>query len=868
MERERFGSRLGFILVSAGCAIGLGNVWRFPYITGEYGGAAFVVLYLIFLVIFALPVLVMEFAAGRASQRSIARSYDELEPEGRKWHRFKWVGLAGNYLLMMFYTVVAGWMLAFMVKSAMGEFNGASTEHVASVFGQLLADPVQMTIYMLIIVAIGVITTRAGLKNGVERVSKVMMVALFVVLVALCVRAVTLPGAEEGLEFYLMPDFGKLFAGNTPAEQWATFGDAVYAAMGQAFFSLSLGIAAMEIFGSRIGRQRSLTGEAVSVTALNTVVAILAGLIIFPACFAYGVSPDQGPSLVFVTLPVVFGQMPLGNVWGCLFFVFMAFASLSTVIAVFENLISWSMDKWGMMRSRAVIFNAVLVPQIVRTLKEKDAQERLNRLITLAIGILLAMTVVMAAASPLLARLYVGSDDHQMIALTTSFTLWCMPQVFFYGLYTVLGQILAAKDHFLTYAWSSTGANIISCAGFTGFILLFSKANEQPLEFWTADKIALTAGTWTLGVAFQALILFLPLARIGFKYKPSFGLGGFGLRSMGPVALGSLGVVITSEICGIILTRIATSAPQRAHELTGASLFSVAGNATYQNAYTLFILPYSLIAVSVSTAMFPKISRSIAAANLDEARHDLVSALNNVGLLIMFFAAAMVVFPEPIIRALLPSVSMDETMLISYALIALSMGIPLGSAFLLIQRTFYAFEDGLHPFLSAVMQYGFTSIFMIIGMMVLPPEHWVLGIACSVTLGGLLALPLTLMMLRRKFEGNLGGREITRTYAKAIVAALASGVVVWLIKRPVVALLGADIRPVGGHMSWWSALAICVVLTIVLAVVYVAVLWVVHTPELISAYHSILARLHKTPASEDVAVTAQPEKSRRYVNQS
>ena len=513
------------------------------------------------------------------------------------------------------------------------------------------------------------------------------------------------------------------------------------------------------------------------------------------------------------------------------------------------------------------IFNAVLVPQIVRTLKSKDAETKLNKLITLAITLLLGVTLLMAVATPLLTKLYVNGSAETM-ALATSFTLWCMPQIFFYGLYTVLGQILAAKDHFLTYAWSSTGANIISCAGFTGFILLFSKANEQPLEFWTADKIALTAGTWTLGVAFQALILFLPLARIGFKYKPSFGLGGFGLRSMGPVALGSLGVVITSEICGIILTRIATSAPQRAHELTGASLFSVAGNATYQNAYTLFILPYSLIAVSVSTAMFPKISRSIAAANLDEARHDLVSALNNVGLLIMFFAAAMVVFPEPIIRALLPSVSMDETMLISYALIALSMGIPLGSAFLLIQRTFYAFEDGLHPFLSAVMQYGFTSIFMIIGMMVLPPEHWVLGIACSVTLGGLLALPLTLMMLRRKFEGNLGGREITRTYAKAIVAALASGVVVWLIKRPVVALLGADIRPVGGHMSWWSALAICVVLTIVLAVVYVAVLWVVHTPELISAYHSILARLHKTPASEDVAVTAQPEKSRRYVNQS
>lgn len=361
MERERFGSRLGFILVSAGCAIGLGNVWRFPYITGEYGGAAFVVLYLIFLVIFALPVLVMEFAAGRASQRSIARSYDELEPEGGKWHRFKWVGLAGNYLLMMFYTVVAGWMLAFMVKSAMGEFNGASTEHVASVFGQLLADPVQMTIYMLIIVAIGVITTRAGLKNGVERVTKVMMVALFVVLVALCVRAVTLPGAEEGLEFYLMPDFGKLFAGNTPAEQWATFGDAVYAALGQAFFTVSVGMGSMAIFGSYIGKDRRLTGEAVRVGVLDTLVALMAGLVIFPSCFAFGVEPASGPSLVFITLPIVFNAMPLGQLWGTLFFLFMSFAALSTVIAVFETIMAFSMDQWGVRREKACLVNGVLI---------------------------------------------------------------------------------------------------------------------------------------------------------------------------------------------------------------------------------------------------------------------------------------------------------------------------------------------------------------------------------------------------------------------------------------------------------------------------------------------------------------------------
>ena len=361
MERERFGSRLGFILVSAGCAIGLGNVWRFPYITGEYGGAAFVVLYLIFLVIFALPVLVMEFAAGRASQRSIARSYDELEPEGGKWHLFKWVGLAGNYLLMMFYTVVAGWMLAFMVKSAMGEFNGASTEHVASVFGQLLADPVQMAIYMLIIVAIGVITTRAGVKNGVERVTKVMMVALFVVLVALCVRAVTLPGAEEGLEFYLMPDFGKLFAGNTPAEQWATFGDAVYAALGQAFFTVSVGMGSMAIFGSYIGKDRRLTGEAVRVGVLDTLVALMAGLVIFPSCFAFGVEPASGPSLVFITLPIVFNAMPLGQLWGTLFFLFMSFAALSTVIAVFETIMAFSMDQWGVRREKACLVNGALI---------------------------------------------------------------------------------------------------------------------------------------------------------------------------------------------------------------------------------------------------------------------------------------------------------------------------------------------------------------------------------------------------------------------------------------------------------------------------------------------------------------------------
>lgn len=354
MAREKFGSRLGFILISAGCAIGLGNVWRFPYITGQYGGAAFVLMYLVFLVIFALPILVMEFAVGRASQRGVARSFDELEPKGSKWHRFKWVALPGNYLLMMFYTTVAGWMLAFTVYSIMGRFEGLSGPQVGGVFDGMLANPLEMTLYMLAAVAIGVGVTRAGLRNGVERITKVMMVVLMAVLVVLCVRAVTLPGAAEGLSFYLMPDFGKLFA-----DGWGTFLDAVLAAMGQAFFTVSVGIGSMSIFGSYINKDYRLTGEAVRIAGLDTLVALMAGLIIFPACFAFGVEPGSGPGLVFITLPSVFNQMPLGQLWGALFFVFMSFAALSTVIAVFENIMSFSMDQWGWSRAKSCAVNGV-----------------------------------------------------------------------------------------------------------------------------------------------------------------------------------------------------------------------------------------------------------------------------------------------------------------------------------------------------------------------------------------------------------------------------------------------------------------------------------------------------------------------------
>lgn len=354
MEREKFSSRLGFILISAGCAIGLGNVWRFPYITGQYGGAAFVLLFLVFLALFSLPIMVMEFAVGRGSQKGIARCFDTLEPSGTKWHWFKWFALAGNYLLMMFYTTVAGWMLVFMVYSMLGEFQGLNAGQVEGVYNALLADPIQMGAATLTVVLIGVLVTRAGVRNGIERITKFMMVALLVVLIVLVVRAVTLPGAAEGLAFYLMPDFGKLFANG-----WSTFADAVFAAMGQAFFTVSVGVGSMSIFGSYIDKAYALPGEAVRIAGLDTLVALMAGLIIFPACFAFGVEPGSGPGLVFITLPSVFNQMPLGQLWGALFFVFMSFAALSTVIAVFECIMRFAMDQWGWSRGKSCLINGI-----------------------------------------------------------------------------------------------------------------------------------------------------------------------------------------------------------------------------------------------------------------------------------------------------------------------------------------------------------------------------------------------------------------------------------------------------------------------------------------------------------------------------
>lgn len=352
-NRERFSSRLGFILISAGCAVGLGNVWRFPYITGQYGGAAFVLVYLIFLVLLGLPIMVMEFSVGRASQKSAARSFHVLEPAGTKWHLQGYACMAGNYLLMMFYTTVGGWMAAYIFKTLTGEFKGLDSDGVAAVFNDMLARPGYMTFWIVLVVLLSFFICSLGLQKGVERITKAMMSCLFLILLILCIRSVTLPGASEGLRFYLIPDFTRFTENGV--------GNTIFAAMGQAFFTLSLGIGAMAIFGSYIGKDHTLTGETINICLLDTLVAFLAGLIIFPSCFAFGVDPGQGPGLVFITLPNIFNQMVGGRIFGVLFFVFMTFAAQSTIIAVFENIISFSMDLFGTSRKKTVLINGIAI---------------------------------------------------------------------------------------------------------------------------------------------------------------------------------------------------------------------------------------------------------------------------------------------------------------------------------------------------------------------------------------------------------------------------------------------------------------------------------------------------------------------------
>lgn len=353
MKRERLGSRLGFILLSAGCAIGIGNVWKFPYITGQNGGGIFVLIYLLFLAVIGIPVMTMEFALGRASQKSPVKLYQQLEKKGSKWHIHGYIAMAGNYILMMFYTTVAGWMLYYFVKTAAGDFLGASVEQIKTAFNDMQSNPASMVICMSIVVVIGFGICSIGVQKGLERITKIMMLALLAIMVCLAIHSIFMKGGGEGLRFYLLPDIGRM--------KEIGVGNVVVGAMNQAFFTLSIGMGSMAIFGSYIGKERALMGEAVHVAVLDTFVAVASGLIIFPACFSYGVEVDSGPSLIFVTLPNIFNNIFLGRLWGSLFFVFMTFAAFSTVLAVFENIISCTIDLSGWSRRKACVISGILI---------------------------------------------------------------------------------------------------------------------------------------------------------------------------------------------------------------------------------------------------------------------------------------------------------------------------------------------------------------------------------------------------------------------------------------------------------------------------------------------------------------------------
>lgn len=354
MQRENFRSRMGFLLVSAGCAIGIGNVWRFPTITGQYGGGYFVLFYLICLVIMGIPVMTMELAVGRASRKSAVRAYQTLEKPGQKWHIHGWFCMIGCCLLMMYYTSVTGWMVDYFCKFLTGRFTaGMDSEQINGVFGQMLSSPGELTIYMVVVVVAGFLICSIGVQKGLERITKVMMVALLGLILVLAIHSLTLPGAAEGMKFYLLPSADSIRANG--------LGHTITAAMNQAFFTLSLGIAAMEIFGSYMSREHTLAGEATRICILDTFVALMSGVIIFPACFSYGVRPDDGTSLIFKTLPNVFVNMQGGRLWGTLFFLFMIFASFSTVLAVFENLLAFAVDTFGISRKKASVIGCIAI---------------------------------------------------------------------------------------------------------------------------------------------------------------------------------------------------------------------------------------------------------------------------------------------------------------------------------------------------------------------------------------------------------------------------------------------------------------------------------------------------------------------------
>ena len=503
------------------------------------------------------------------------------------------------------------------------------------------------------------------------------------------------------------------------------------------------------------------------------------------------------------------------------------------------------------------VFNAVLVPQIVKSLKEKDANERLDKLITLSIILLFGVTAIMAAGTHLITSLYLNSNwNAQQHALVDAFTLWCMPQIFFYGLYTILGQILAAHERFAAYAWSSVGANIIACAGFGIFIAMFGNASRQPMGWWDQNKIFLTAGMWTLGVAFQAIVLFIPLFQTGYKYRPRMGIRGIGLRSMGNVAMWSLSIVVINQLVGILTTRVTNGAP-----IQGNDLYGIAGNASYQNAFTLYMLPYALVAVSIATAIFPRLSLYVTENRIDDVRDTLSYSLRRCGIIMLFITAMFVAIPVPIIKALLPSVPLSEINLIAPLLIALGINSWAASAFLFLQRTFYAFENGKYPFIFTVIQNAVQIIGIMIAQFSFAPRYWTLGVAISVTVSYAVSLPVLFYFSQKKlFNGTLNIARIVLSFGKTVIAAAITALLSYSLYAILIRIMHIQLSGAHGHMSWIQSLAICIIIGIIALALYTGILVLLRMNDLVDIGISAVKRLHLERFPLGAQLLAQLEK--------
>ncbi len=485
------------------------------------------------------------------------------------------------------------------------------------------------------------------------------------------------------------------------------------------------------------------------------------------------------------------------------------------------------------------IINAILVPQIVRAFRHKDSHDRINKLLTLSGTVLIGFTALLMLLSPALILLY--SSNHWSAAqhaLAESFTLWCMPQVFFYGLYTVLGQVLAAKDRFGMYAWSSVAANLISSAGFTAFILLFGNASKQPVSFWTTDKIALTAGAWTLGVAAQALLLLIPMHKLGLHYHVRWGVHGIGLRSMGKVAGWSMAMVVLDELLNVFITRITTTAPMWAQKTYN---HEIPGSQAYMQGYQIWILPYSLIAVSIATAIFPVLSRAAAAHDTVRAGRTLTHALKQSGVLMFFFSAVFLALPIPIIRALLPSVSVHDAHLVSSSLTGLALCLPFAAITLFLRRTFYAYEDGRTPFLLSVIIDGSQALLLLVGIFILPPRSWTFLVGVALMIGNIIMVPFSIPLLKKHLGRHFQVRSTVWVYVKSFLAAAVDIFVGYGLTSLLVRVFGCSLDQRTGVLPWWKAVVICAIVGVVMLALYIVLLRLLRT-EGSDAFTMILAR--------------------------